>query len=1029
MKKQLLGRIAGIALVAFSAISVAVVSLAWFANAGGKTEKHADGEIGLRGYFYAGDGSEEHPYEIVTPVHLYNLSRLQNYGIFPEKTYFQIGHIFNNQDGYQCIDMESGEYVDCLDMDYFFSNDSSIFIRPIGSESTPFHGTFNGNGIPVKNLKISGYPEDIGIFGYVAYDGSIEGLVCDNLEVESLGYTTVTSDNTYKLFSADIDNIFSTATYLTRDMNLDFYSYEDGSYVRALPVPSNPGLKNENGIGGVQYSGIDLNVVTDATTGVDYYRGYFVPTYPNVPNDPFTYSWSTSSVLLQESDVLNLDLDADGTKDKLIMFDFTKLKESGQDKFNSGDDMQLDVRLSLNASVTVDGIIYSRVVQSYLCEFYSHKTYYGDGEFSLSIYCNYAVPTDSYHPATNYAHGNNIGFLVGHLDGTMKHSYVYNGTFKFNDDGYNPINSETQLGLVGEVGTNVVNALDPDFNSVLHGETGVMNFTRIYSGIRSDFAGGETIKSGNESEKKFISYDTVINNGDDSLFDKYSTYLRHTINNNYITGYYGNGGGSWSTWQDSTVPNPVPEDYNTIDFLYNNLIQDDYDNEGRVTVDRGLGVFKIATPRNTSANPGNYGDHVFDNMGHCRIISGEPHTKVYFSTAEYDHTINGQPGWGSAITEIDPLRATTLPSSTNVFSFDYPFSRDYNYVFEMDLEQNTPSSVNNYMYNTDSVFLTNYLKSILIDKYGRQVTYGDYRFGFMFRTAENYLINSLSSYMPISHPKATSSYPDGNYYPSNSIVFDIKNDNGANVSVIGNKNDISIYKFRTDRAGDPTKLYTMKSVNTEELDSHRYFTYDYTDGHNGATGTLATPYAENLMGDGGALYAHIFKLPKLPEGWAYAIGSAAGNTRDGSNDAQKANLYYLAVQGQTDGTIGSSVAKVGNVLEDVDFLINAPVKSDYVVTNTEIAGEPVTQITFNSSKLAYFNFTSNFNTTSGTFTVGTQEVEIDGVGHTLLNLQYNNDPQFITYLFAYDYKAEPAFCIKGLKYETGASPTYTIIRS
>lgn len=1029
MKKQLLGRIAGIALVAFSAISVAVVSLAWFANAGGKTEKHVDGEIGLRGYFYAGDGSKEHPYEIVTPVHLYNLSRLQNYGIFPEKTYFQIGHIFNNQDGYQCIDMESGEYVDYLDMDYFFSNDPSIFIRPIGSESTPFHGTFDGHGIPVKNLKISGYPEDIGIFGYVAYDGSIEGLVCDNLEVESLGYTTVTSDDTYKLFSADIDNIFSTATYLTRDMNLDFYSYEDGSYVRALPVPSKPGLKNENGIGGVQYSGIDLNVVTDATTGVDYYRGYFVPTYPNVANDPFTYSWSTSSALLKESDILNLDLDADGTKDKLIMFDFTKLKESGQDKFNSGDDMQLDVRLSLNASVTVDGIIYSRVVQSYLCEFYSHKTYYGDGEFSLSIYCNYAAPTDSYHPATNYAHGNNIGFLVGHLDGTMKHSYVYNSYFKFNDDGYNPIKSETQLGLVGEVGTNVVNALDPDFNSVLHGETGVMNFTRIYSGIRSDFAGGETIKSGNESEKKFISYDIVINNGDDSLFDKYSTYLRHTINNNYITGYYGNGGGSWSTWQDSIVPNPVPEDYNTVDFLYNNLIQDEYDNEGRVTVDRGLGVFKIATPRNTSANPGNYGDHVFDNMGQCRIISGEPHTKVYFSTAEYDHTINGQPGWGSAITEIDPLRATTLPSSTNVFSFDYPFSRDYNYVFEMDLEQNTPSSVNNYMYNTDSVFLTNYLKSILIDKYGRQVTYGDYRFGFMFRTAENYLINSLSSYMPISHPKTTSSYPDGNYYPSNSIVFDIKNDNGANVSVVGNKNDISIYKFRTDRAGDPTKLYTMKSANTDVLDSHRYFTYDYTDGHNGATGTLATPYSENLMGDGGALYAHIFRLPKLPEGWAYAIGSAAGSTRDGSNDAQKANLYYLAVQGQTDGTIGSSVAKVGNVLEDVDFLINAPAKSDYVVTNTEIAGEPVTQITFNSSKLANFNFTSNFNTTSGTFTVSTQEVEIDGVGHTLLNLQYNNDPQFITYLFAYDYKAEPAFCVKGLKYETGASPTYTIIRS
>ena len=297
----------------------------------------------------------------------------------------------------------------------------------------------------------------------------------------------------------------------------------------------------------------------------------------------------------------------------------------------------------------------------------------------------------------------------------------------------------------------------------------------------------------------------------------------------------------------------------------------------------------------------------------------------------------------------------------------------------------------------------------------------------MFRTAENYLINSLSSYMPVGYPKSTSSYPDGNYYPSNAIVFDIKNDNGANVSVVGNKNDISIYKFRTDTSGDVTKLYTMKCQNTDELDSHRYFTYDYTDGHNGATSTLTTPFAENLMGDGGALYAHIFKLPKLPDGWSYAIGSGVGKDKD--EDEYKANLYYLAVQGQTDGTIGSSIAKVGNVLEDVDFLITAPQKSDYVVSTSEVAGETVTTIEFNSSKLANFNFTSNFNTTSGSFVVDTQTVEIEGVGRTLINLQYNNDPQFITYLFAYDYKAEPAFCVKGLKYETGASPTYTIIRS
>ena len=240
MKKVLIGRIVCIALVSFAAVSMAVASLAWFARPGGETKKHADGEIGLRGYFYAGDGSQEHPYEIVSPVHLYNFSRLQNYGIFPEKSYFQVGHIFNEEDGYQCIDMESTAYVDELDMEYFFSRDPSIVIRPIGSESTPFHGYFNGNGIPIKNLKISGYPEDIGVFGYVAYDGEIEGLVCSNLEVESLGYTKNTSDDTYTLFSEDIDDLFEGASYLTSDTNLDFYNYQGGSYVRAVSNPNIP---------------------------------------------------------------------------------------------------------------------------------------------------------------------------------------------------------------------------------------------------------------------------------------------------------------------------------------------------------------------------------------------------------------------------------------------------------------------------------------------------------------------------------------------------------------------------------------------------------------------------------------------------------------------------------------------------------------------------------------------------------------------------------------------------------------------
>ena len=422
--KAFVPAVVGLITLASVAISMASITLAWF---GGRTSRTSDenlpGVIGLRGYFFSGSGrSALDPYEIVSPIHLYNLSRLQNYGIFTEKTYFRIGHDFDPNDGinnYQCIDMDTGDYVDYLDMGPLFRDNPTLEIRPIGSECTPFSGDFRGNGIPVKNLVISGYPEDIGVFGYANYDAVIDGLVCSDLVVKSLGYTkSPTTDPRYQLFNADIDNIFANASYLTQYTNLDFYNWNGASYVRANPGP-NPGLKNINS-GGVTYSSIDTNVVTDTTI----YKGYFVPTYPSdvpVANDPFTYTWSSSSSLITESDALNLDLDSDGKKDKLICFDLDLLANAGtgEGEFNCEENMQVDARLSLIASVQIDGIIYSRVIQSYVIEFHSNSSVYGDGQFSLSIFCTYTAPEDPGHESTNYFHGNNIGFLVGHLDGTM----------------------------------------------------------------------------------------------------------------------------------------------------------------------------------------------------------------------------------------------------------------------------------------------------------------------------------------------------------------------------------------------------------------------------------------------------------------------------------------------------------------------------------------------------------------------------------------------------------------------------------
>jgi len=188
MKKSLLAKIVAIALTSISAISVVVASFAWFMVRGSTNDETLDGEIGLRSYFLTGTGTETNPYVIATPTHLYNLSRLQNLGVFSEKNYFQIGYKFDGTN-LQCLDNSSGSpvYTNWLDMD-------GVTLSPIGNEATPFVGEFNGNGLPIRNLTVEGTPDDIGFFGYVGYEGKVTGLVLDTFEVKSVGYTKTTSD-------------------------------------------------------------------------------------------------------------------------------------------------------------------------------------------------------------------------------------------------------------------------------------------------------------------------------------------------------------------------------------------------------------------------------------------------------------------------------------------------------------------------------------------------------------------------------------------------------------------------------------------------------------------------------------------------------------------------------------------------------------------------------------------------------------------------------------------------------------------
>ena len=117
-------------------------------------------------YFHCGTGTQNDPYVITRPQHLYNLTMLYQKlnGFDSTSAYFQIGYDLNN-DG----DLEVyGENDHILDMSSYTN-----FV-PIGTYNHQFKGIFNGNNFIIDNLTVVGQEEsDVGIFGYVTDDAEV----------------------------------------------------------------------------------------------------------------------------------------------------------------------------------------------------------------------------------------------------------------------------------------------------------------------------------------------------------------------------------------------------------------------------------------------------------------------------------------------------------------------------------------------------------------------------------------------------------------------------------------------------------------------------------------------------------------------------------------------------------------------------------------------------------------------------------------------------------------------------------------
>ena len=124
-------------------IASASTNIAWFDPVAKVDNSKILGET-VGSYFKSGKGTEDDPYLLDNPVHVYNLAWLQYIG------YFNNGQ---EENGTGTVDAEDQVYFK-LDGDIDMSGFNSA-IPPIGTAKYPFIGNFDGSGYTISNCETS----------------------------------------------------------------------------------------------------------------------------------------------------------------------------------------------------------------------------------------------------------------------------------------------------------------------------------------------------------------------------------------------------------------------------------------------------------------------------------------------------------------------------------------------------------------------------------------------------------------------------------------------------------------------------------------------------------------------------------------------------------------------------------------------------------------------------------------------------------------------------------------------------------
>ena len=853
------------------------------------------GEVSLRSYYESGSGTEDDPFIITRPRHLYNLSRLQGLGVYGEKTYFQLGKVDLGGVDSNGVPMCYADDSSNVKKPYLDMSDSDRDTNPInaiGSEALPFYGEFDGQNVEIKNLNVYANPQDAGLFGYTAHGSQVHDLFLSNVTIHALGYTS------------DYADLYSQESTIG---NNAYFSYNPNDGSAAI----NFNTSNQNTEYAYFFADNDFHYTAQGSSPT--------PTVSIVaPSNSYTFTSLLSGDLITMNNnnqiVPNLDR----------IFEFFGEKKVEQDA-------KFPLQASSSASLIVSSV-----------DRYGQK----HSKVLLNLEFDFTLESDSanfismgVHLAGD--HGNNIGLIAGHCDGTIYDCYVYNGSFEMNNggQGYSNLENGSNLGLIGLVGGTVQNILanESDVGAKEGKSIGVLDFTTIYREIinSNSFANSQTAQ-GVAAGVTYVPIST----------SKYEQYLR-----NYE--------GTYITAQEDSVSF-----------------------KGRTIItNTDLGVFTVATDAATDGTGTNSGNNIESSMILTEDLSikdagNNDNYYIYYSTGEFNKSYFTSHGGSTFANYVGTFNSSN--SSHLLLGHHFPrkdkFTREsfetrearQNYFVRFKLDPNYRKGKGFYFSDLDTdtdggAFMTSYFNYKLVDRNSYHIPVGDNKCGVMLKNNLRQEVSSLSGSFALPDlTQVVGGIPtyaycledsEGKPYVSNMVNFEIKNDL-ANVTVIAAPTDptlpaaLGVYKLDDGDFSGNIANYQMKfDQNYSDPDyaffmptdnNLAYFDYrvngttskgeignytsngTFTVATNATNATVAKEHGLNEYGYTSGktrLFAHTFCLPK----GRYCIGSAS------SGNQCVPKVYYLCAQGQDDGqfdfddTVFSSVDRV----ENVDF-INVP---------------------------------------------------------------------------------------------------------